>query len=243
MIGFTEITAGALLATELSKGIRAIKDIANDGKEIYNTSKDLPLFTKNINSKEVSNFNEADRSLYLNESSNNNENTLDNKANDIKDMNEANKILKENNEDTRKEINEQSPYSDEINKYIKSIEELNIYKEIGLKEMEINGRLCLCRDIDLDYVDPKTGLINKELMEKGRSPIDKSTGEKIELHHIGQEYDSPLAELTSDSEHGDKYSKLHQNESESWRNDSILKNKYNNSDKPNHWKDRIRGDI
>ena len=240
MIGITQIAEGVAVGVLATK---EIKDFVNNVKEIYNTSKDLPMFSKDIKSKEVSNFNDADKSLYLHESSNNNESTLDNKSNGIKDMNEANKLLKENDVYIRNEINEQSPYSDEINKYIKSIEELNVYKEAGLKEREINGRLCLCRDIDEDYVDPKTGLTNKELMEKGRSPIDASTGEKIELHHIGQEYDSPLAELTSDSEHGDKYSQLHQNESESWRNDSTLKNKYNNSDKPNHWKDRIRGDI
>lgn len=240
MMDLKKIETGLSVSTDLSNGI---KDIVNDVKELQNTLKDLPIFSKNLKPKEVCDFNEADKSLYLSESSNNNENTLDNKANDIKDMNEANKPLKEKNEDIRNEINEQSPYSDDINRYIKNIEELNVYKEAGLKESEINGRLCLCRDIDLDYVDPKTGLTNKELMEKGRSPIDASTGEKIELHHIGQEYDSPLAELTSDSEHGDKYSQLHQNESESWRNDPALKNKYNNSDKPNHWKNRIRGDI
>lgn len=230
MMDLKKIETGLSVSTDLSNGI---KDIVNDVKELQNTLKDLPIFSKNLKPKEVCDFNEADKSLYLSESSNNNENTLDNKANDIKDM----------NEDIRNEINEQSPYSDDINRYIKNIEELNVYKEAGLKESEINGRRCLCRDIDLDYVDPKTGLTNKELMEKGRSPIDASTGEKIELHHIGQEYDSPLAELTSDSEHGDKYSQLHQNESESWRNDPALKNKYNNSDKPNHWKNRIRGDI
>ena len=186
-------------------------------KEIYKPSKELPFFSNDIKPKEIFDFSEADKPLFSNEVS--------------------------NSEVTKSEIKEHSPYSDDINKHISSLEELEVYIDAGLKEVEINGRPCLCRDIDLDYKDTKTGLTNKELMEKGLSPIDKSTGEKIELHHIGQGFDSPLAELTADSEHGNKYSQLHQNKSESWRNNPTLKNRYNNSDKPNHWKSRVRGDM
>ena len=91
----------------------------------------------------------------------------------------------------------------------------------------------------MDYVSPKTGLTNREAMEKGASPVDSKTGEKLELHHMGQNYDAPLVELCENSEHGDGNDKiLHDKNTESWRNDTQLKNQYQNVDRPNHWKER-----
>ena len=120
------------------------------------------------------------------------------------------------------------------------MDELEVYKAAGLKESIVDGRTCLIRDdIDLDYVDPKTGKTNRELMAKGRAPFDKETGEKLELHHIGQDYDSPLAELTADSQHGQHYSTLHTKTGESWRQDSQKDNHYNGVQRPNHWKARV----
>lgn len=142
----------------------------------------------------------------------------------------------------REEINEKSDYSDEVNEKISSVEELEVYQKANLKEENIDGRTCLVRDdIDMEYVDPKSGMTNQELMEKGRAPYDAKTGERIELHHIGQDYDSPLAELTEDTEHGDYYSALHTKEGESWRNDSQKNNHYNNVERPGHWKSRVKG--
>jgi hypothetical protein len=140
----------------------------------------------------------------------------------------------------RMKINEASPYSNEINKHISSMEELEVYMNAGLKEGEINGRPCLIRDIDGDYVDPKTGLTNNERMEKGLSPIDSKTGERIELHHIGQSHDGPLAELTENNEHGKNHKTLHPSTEDSWRRDPDLNNQYNNHDRPDHWKDRAQ---
>ena len=114
-----------------------------------------------------------------------------------------------------------------------------VYKDAGLHAVKIDGRWCLVKDIDMDYVDPKTGLTNRQLMEKGRAPIDAKTGERIELHHMGQDYDSPLAELCENSEHGDgKDAILHDKKIESWRQDPEKKNYYNNVQRPNHWKAR-----
>ena len=145
-------------------------------------------------------------------------------------------------EAVREEINEKSDYSDEVNEKISSVEELEVYQKANLKEENIDGRTCLVRDdIDMEYVDPKSGMTNQELMEKGRAPYDPKTGERIELHHIGQDYDSPLAELTEDTEHGDYYSALHTKEGESWRNDSQKNNHYNNVERPGHWKSRVKG--
>ena len=76
-------------------------------------------------------------------------------------------------------------------------------------------------------------------MAKGRAPIDVNTGEKIELHHMGQEYSAPFAELCENSEHGDgKHRILHPKMENSWRNDPELDKKYSNVDKPNHWRER-----
>ena len=116
-----------------------------------------------------------------------------------------------------------------------------ILKNADLHEAEIDGRKCLVKDIDMDYVDPKTGLTNRELMEKGRAPIDAKTGEPIELHHMGQNFNSPFAELCANSEHGDgKDAILHDKKVESWRQDPEKKNQYNNVQRPNHWKSRAK---
>lgn len=133
-------------------------------------------------------------------------------------------------------IKNETGWSDEIIDHIESMEQYEIYKNADLHEVEINGRKCLVKDIDMDYVDPKTGKTNRELMESGKSPIDSKTGEKIELHHMGQDYDSPFAELCENSEHGDgNHSVLHTKTEEGWRNNPELRNRYNNVDKPNHW--------
>ena len=45
------------------------------------------------------------------------------------------------------------------------------------------------------------GRTNRERAEQGLSPLNKS-GNVIELHHIGQHADSPLAELTQAEHRG-----------------------------------------
>lgn len=144
-------------------------------------------------------------------------------------------------EDERRKIIEETGWSSEIVDCIENMDQYEIYKNAGLREAEIDGRKCLIKDIDMDYVDPKTGLTNRELMEKGRAPIDAKTGEPIELHHMGQSFDSPFAELCANSEHGDgKDGILHDKKIESWRQDPEKKNQYNNVQRPNHWKARAR---
>lgn len=135
------------------------------------------------------------------------------------------------------QIKRETGWSDTVIDHIESKEQHEIYEKAGLHEEIINGRPCLCKEVDMNYIDPKTGMTNRELMAKGRSPIDAKTGERIELHHMGQGYDAPFAELCADSEHGDgNYSVLHTKSEGSWRNNQDLKNQYNNIDRPNHWK-------
>lgn len=168
------------------------------------------------------------------------EKTAEEKAEDTEKAENTTEAGTETDEAVRAEIAEKSEYSDEVNQYISSVEELEIYQNAGLHEQVIEGRVCLVKeDIDPNYVDEKTGLTNAELMAKGRAPYDAKTGERIELHHIGQDYSSPLAELTENTEHGgNNHGVLHTKESESWRSDSTLNNHYNNVERPSHWKAR-----
>lgn len=122
---------------------------------------------------------------------------------------------------------------------IDTVEQYQVYKDANLHEAIINGRICLVKTIDFDYVDPKTGKTNRELMAMGRAPIDSKTGEKIELHHIGQKFESPFAELAENSEHGDgKDAILHNKTTDSWRRNPEKNKQYNNVERPNHWKAR-----
>ena len=153
-------------------------------------------------------------------------------------VNSTDKVALKNDSTKIASYIEDSGWSSDIVEKIDNDEQYDIYKNADLHEEEVNGRKCLVKDIDFDYVDEKTGMTNKELMEKGRSPIDSKTGEKIELHHMGQDYDSPFAELDENSEHGDGNHKvLHPKTDNSWRNDKDLKNRYQ-TDRKKHWKQR-----
>lgn len=141
----------------------------------------------------------------------------------------------------KEKIKKETGWSDEIINHIENMDQYEIYKNANLHEAEINGKKCLVKNIDMDYVDPKTGLTNRELMQKGRSPIDSKTGEKIELHHMGQDKDGPFAELCENSEHGDgNHSILHPKTDGSWRNEDGANANYDKVERPNHWKARAQ---
>ena len=78
-------------------------------------------------------------------------------------------------------IKKETNWSDEIIDYIKNMKQYEIYKKADLYEVIIDGKKCLVKNIDMDYVDPKTGLTNRELMERGRAPYDSITGGKKEF--------------------------------------------------------------
>lgn len=113
-----------------------------------------------------------------------------------------------------------------------SNEEKEIYKKANLEEREVNDRPCLVKpDIDLDAVDNK-GLTNLERMQKGRPPLVE--GEPLELHHIGQKSDAPLAELTTQEHRGPVQDGiLHDKKVES----EIDRNEFK-KEREQHWKDR-----
>lgn len=101
----------------------------------------------------------------------------------------------------KEKIKEETGWSDEIIDAIGSWKEYEIYKNAGLVESEVGGKKCLIRDdIDWDQKD-SMGNTNRERAKDGLSPINKD-GKVIELHHIGQHADSPLAELTMQEHRG-----------------------------------------
>lgn len=112
-------------------------------------------------------------------------------------------------------------------------EEKNIYENSGVTPKEVNERDALVKnDIDLTKEDD-FGRTNLERMKQGLAPLDKD-GNPIELHHVGQKMDSPLAELT-------------RNEHRGKGNDTVLHNKQKESEinredfakeRAEHWKAR-----
>lgn len=63
--------------------------------------------------------------------------------------------------------------------------------------------------IDPYFVDQKSGMTNLELMQSGRAPIGPD-GQPINLHHMLQTQDGPIAELTQ-TFHQQNYSSIHIN--------------------------------
>ncbi|MDR2749162.1 MAG: HNH/ENDO VII family nuclease [Clostridiales bacterium] len=111
-------------------------------------------------------------------------------------------------EEERVAIKDRTGWSDTILDNIKSPEEAAIYEKAGLKESKVGGHTALIGEFNLNQPDPDLGT-NADRIKHNVSPIDKN-GEKIELHHIGQHVDSPLAELTFSRHHqGGNYKILH----------------------------------
>ncbi|MCX4317908.1 MAG: endonuclease VII [Lachnospiraceae bacterium] len=136
-------------------------------------------------------------------------------------------------EEQKEQIKEQTGWSEEIIEAIGSWEEFELYQKAGLVEAEIAGKKCLIRgDIDWEQKDVM-GRTNRERAEQGLSPINRD-GKVIELHHVGQHADSPLAELTPEEHRGKG-------------NDTILHDKTKESEidrqvfseeRAGHWSDR-----
>ena len=199
-----------------------IKEVSNNQLESIKSTKDTVLSKlediKNLTPEQ------------LQENMSNNIEQLENNL----ETNDSDKGIKEGLEDEeRTKIREESGWSNEIISSINSVEEYDIYKNAGLQEAEYDGKKCLIRnDIEWDQKDAM-GRTNIERSEQGLSPINKE-GKVIELHHIGQHADSPLAELTAQEHRGKG-------------NDTILHNKTKESEinrqefageRSEHWEDR-----
>lgn len=118
----------------------------------------------------------------------------------------------------RKQVRDDTGWPDEIIDYIEDMEQYEVYKTAALQYALVNGRPCLVKDIDLDYVDPGLGLINRELLKKGQAPYDHKSGMRIVIHHMRQEHNAPFVELTEE-EHKNSVLHKHNNDpsaSEIW---------------------------
>lgn len=136
-------------------------------------------------------------------------------------------------EEEKAKIKDESGWSDEIIDALGSMEEYEIYKKAGLVEAEINGKKCLIRsDIDWDQKDA-FGKTNRERVQEGKSPLNKN-GEIIELHHIGQHSDSPLAELTTQEHRGKGNASILHN----FNKESEIDREAFNKERRDHWQDR-----
>ena len=133
-----------------------------------------------------------------------------------------------------KKIEEKSEYSNEVNEYIATQAELELYQEANLEETQIDEKKALTRtDINSEQIDENTGETNLERMQKGKPPLDKD-GNPIELHHIGQESDSPLAELTKNEHRGKGNDGVLHDKTE----DTKIDRKAFEKEKVDHWKAR-----
>lgn len=136
---------------------------------------------------------------YINEDTNSEKDLDSDSDNEYNDVDESER---DGLNDTEKEqLKEETGWSEETVDAMHSKEEAEIYKNADLHEAEVNGKKCLIRnDIDMEQKD-EFGRTNKERMENGNAPLTES-GETVELHHIGQKQDSPLAELTTQEHRG-----------------------------------------
>lgn len=140
-------------------------------------------------------------------------------------------------------LSRESGWSPETVRWITTREQYELLRSAGLHEERICGRLCLVKDhIDVDYVFvTETGvrISNREQMQKGNSPRDAATGKPIELHHLGQDANSPFVELTPEEHRlSGNYSIWHANGKNSWRNKLNAEKGYNR-ERIKHWNERI----
>ena len=93
---------------------------------------------------------------------------------------------------------------------------------------DVSRRVYQRNDIDFDYVDPKTGKTNLQLMQSGRPPIGND-GKPIELHHVIQKESGPMVEIR-ETTHREYSHQLHglRGSGESFRNDKMLSKQYTN---------------
>ncbi len=144
------------------------------------------------------------------------------------------------NDAEQTQVKNETGWSDRVVNDVSSMKEYDVLKKADLREEVCNGRVCLVKDdIDPNYVDTKSGLTNRERMERGRPPIDARTGEQLEIHHLKQKHDGVFVELR-ESEHGDgNHGILHTKMEDSWRNDPELQSQYR-IERQNHWKARAK---
>ncbi len=105
----------------------------------------------------------------------------------------------------------------------------------GSVRTNVNGKTVYKNDslFDPNFVDPKTGKTNLQLMEGGYAPIGYD-GKRINVHHIDQTDTGAVMEITTSS-HQSNYSDIHVNTGQDVSD--INRNSFNTWRK-NYWIDR-----
>lgn len=174
-----------------------------DFKEDESKEKNLEPDVKKAQDKSLEAIVEENKAKGVNEASEANNKNETKEGTKSKDENsEASGETKEGlTAEEKAKIKEETGWSDEVIEAIGSWVEYEVYKKAGLVEVEVNGKKVLIRsDVDWNQIDEK-GRTNAERIKQGLAPLDKN-GNAIELHHIGQHADSPLAELTFEEHRG-----------------------------------------
>jgi hypothetical protein len=196
------VSVGSIIAAGIKKAGEAGVELINKGVEAAN------MGIKELANKEIEEVKHAGDAVkakldeiqnmtpdQLREMADENIKKIEELLESTSDAEEKSKAKEGLTNEEKQRIKEETGWSDEIVDAIGSMEEYEIYKKAGLVEAEIGGKKCLIRtDIDWDQVDEK-GRTNTQRVERGLAPLDKN-GDSIQLHHIGQHKDSPLAELT-----------------------------------------------
>ena len=143
----------------------------------------------------------------------------------------------------RKAIDSVSPYSKEINKAIYKYNEFLLYYSLRLQEAFVT-RPALIKEIDFDMWVSCEGKTNQQLIQEGFAPYAYDTEDgKIEIHHIGQNFEAPFAELTV-AEHKmyGNSSVLHEFNTDSWRQDKKKTSDFI-LERHEYWRKRLEGDY
>ena len=107
-------------------------------------------------------------------------------------------------------IQQDSGWSLDLIKNIHSEEEYQVYKQLDLEALDINGKKSLVQKVDWDLIpDLEDGRTNAQRVLDGLNPIGDD-GKSFNVHHVGQKQDSPFALLT-DEQHKIYYSEIHAN--------------------------------
>lgn len=113
-------------------------------------------------------------------------------------------------DEVKQEVLLETGWSENVVDYLRSTDEMLVYKEANL--IEVNGNL---ERTDIDWTakipqdkidrmrsiygdevaDKWANKTNMDLIKEGKAPYGPD-GEQVNLHHVGQKSDSPLAELT-----------------------------------------------
>ncbi|WP_299667814.1 HNH/ENDO VII family nuclease [uncultured Psychromonas sp.] len=144
-------------------------------------------------------------------------------------------------DEEKAKIKEETGWSDEIIDNIQNMQQYEVLNKAGLQEIEINGRKCLIKEINLDYTDAD-GISNRDRIARGLAPLDSKTGKPIELHHLGQKADSPLVELTVEEHRTGEYADGKKNQS-LWHDNTLETEVHGEGnswtqERKAHWKSR-----